>query len=264
MFIFFVLLATMLESTETVTDLPDYHVDLRMSSQTKPYPYGVEFCVIPKTGSMITTEILCDLLRDYREIPYKHNFGKNISGINACVNNTFYPDAHLEKWKRSTKIVRFTIVRDPIERFASYYGHFCGMLNQCEGKDIHQYSRWMYFMLNNKIKPKTHLTMGRLFHGYPQSWFCNLGSDKEIQIIRYTHNKKEMAKQFLRILKKAKVPKKLAKRALKHLKKSSTVHAAKHSERQKLREQIVTNPTTMEHVRAIYHDDFELFNKHSQ
>ncbi|CAJ0920275.1 unnamed protein product, partial [Mesorhabditis belari] len=42
--------------------------------------FGLDFCAIPKTGSTITGGILCDVLRDYKAIPYRQHFSKTIIG----------------------------------------------------------------------------------------------------------------------------------------------------------------------------------------
>ncbi|CAJ0925896.1 unnamed protein product, partial [Mesorhabditis belari] len=122
-----ILLVQLLESTR-FRNLPTLQGSVQSLVDTH---FGLQYCKIPKTGSTITRTILCDIFREYRGMNFTQEFTDNQTGENACVANAWFPDDGETIWKKPRRVTKFTLVRDPVDRFVSLYGHFCGILKRC-------------------------------------------------------------------------------------------------------------------------------------
>ncbi|CAJ0567701.1 unnamed protein product, partial [Mesorhabditis spiculigera] len=140
---------------------------------------GLEFCKIPKTGSTIVGNILCDVIREYHGITYAQNISDRLDGEFPCfAHNTFKRfNNGVAKWKLQKKI-KFAVVRDPIDRFVSMYGHFCSLLRKCQGRDIHEFAEKVHDALMHRISFVNRDPDIKL-HVLPQADFCDLGSNLE-------------------------------------------------------------------------------------
>ncbi|CAJ0920272.1 unnamed protein product, partial [Mesorhabditis belari] len=67
-------------------------------------------------------------------------------------------------------------------------------------------------------------------HAFPQSSYCNAFKEP-IEIIHFTHNKRKMRREMMRVFKKAKIPTNVANKALHHVLKSTTVNSKNNSSR---------------------------------
>lgn len=106
----------------------------------KVYEFGLEYCMIPKTGTIITQQILCDITKEYKGIPFKSKFSQKINFLkyesliifrniemrfSECKRNADYRNSSISTWKKPMKPKKLVIIREPIERFTSFYLHFC-------------------------------------------------------------------------------------------------------------------------------------------
>ncbi|CAJ0954704.1 unnamed protein product, partial [Mesorhabditis belari] len=223
--------------------------------------FGVDFCAIPKTGSTITSGLLCDILRDYKSIHYKQRFSREIDGNTECKKHNFYAGKRAAKWEKSKELVKFTFIRHPTDRFVSLHGHFCiSTKGFCQGRNIHEFAKWIYDLRTNK-ETLTGEDFGFNYHAYPQSSFCKINK-QPIKVLRFSYDKKAMARRLLKVFKEANVPIKVSNKAIRHIYKSSTVNSKHNSNVMKqLKMSVEKNETTKKYVEAIYHDDFDLYKK---
>ncbi|CAJ0939636.1 unnamed protein product, partial [Mesorhabditis belari] len=134
--ILLILALVLLPTIETAKKKPKF--PHKFKSQVKKVPWlrarsvrspqvdrgvGVAYCLIPKAGSVITREILCDVLKEYKSIPYKPKT-ENVTADSTCDANRNYPQGW-PKWVRPRDTLTFTVVRDPLERFISTYEFLC-------------------------------------------------------------------------------------------------------------------------------------------
>ncbi|CAJ0560267.1 unnamed protein product, partial [Mesorhabditis spiculigera] len=187
---------------------------------------GLEFCKIPKTGSTIVGNILCDVIREYHGITYAQNISDRLDGEFPCfAHNTFKRfNNGVAKWKLQKKI-KFAVVRDPIDRFVSM------LLRKCQGRDIHEFAEKVHDALMHRISFVNRDPDIKL-HVLPQADFCDLGSNLEqYEVIYWSEDRLKMKKQFEGLFEKAGVPKEIVAKVLRHLTESSTSHAQRDNDR---------------------------------
>ncbi|CAJ0926846.1 unnamed protein product, partial [Mesorhabditis belari] len=151
------------------------------------YQLGLQFCPIPKTGSTITHTMLCDIHREYRGIFFERKYSSDLGGDNDCKLNDWYPEHHKAFWAKRKVPLKFTIVRDPIDRFVSLYGSACDQLKMCKDRDIHEFAHWVNNMRKQRGAAARKIRDGEghelyrwiFYHALPQTSFCNLVADRE-------------------------------------------------------------------------------------
>ncbi|CAJ0948522.1 unnamed protein product, partial [Mesorhabditis belari] len=210
---------------------------------------------------MITQQILCDIIKDYKGISYKRGFSQKVWFLNDCKLNGNYLNITVVKWEKPNPPIKFAIIREPIERFVSFYGHFCKKLDQCEQRNIHQFAVWIDFLITNHSDPLS-WSPTLINHGLPQTRFCHLTSDKSLLFVHYSQNRTQMEEELLNVFEKAKIPRDLAQKALQHLHHSSTYHASNDSDRFVFTEAVAKNPKTIAILRKLYKEDFMFWKTH--
>ncbi|CAJ0957958.1 unnamed protein product, partial [Mesorhabditis belari] len=230
--------------------------------------FGVEYCVIPKTGSTVTKEILCEILRAYKGKPQRDpKRGHSINLTSECEKRGNYLFDLTTKWQRPLlETIKFTTVRDPVERFVSIYGYICpGYWCPPSIRNIHQFARWLYNAKRNEngmmARVQTKKTDYVLWHSAPQTSFCGIGSET-VHIVHHSRDRGKMRGEMLRVLRKAHVPNNVANKALRHLFSSTTVHASRSNAERKKLLKAARNPQTMVYIKAIYHRDFRFLKEH--
>ncbi|CAJ0949675.1 unnamed protein product, partial [Mesorhabditis belari] len=253
--------------SKVITPLGGHNVTTERLNQG----FGVEFCLIGKTGITITQYILCDVLREYKGIPYVPQYKRQLHYKNECREHKNYRFIRGSTWARPTSepVVRFTLVREPLDRFISLYGFVCKYRSECpaEIRNIHRFARWLYhkqkMALAGKRFPSERLE-DILAHSWPQTSFCGL-KDKmsDLTFVHHSTNRTKMQDEMMSVFDKAHVPAEVAKKALAHLTRSSTAHAGKSESKRALLEEIKGNADTMRYINAMYHEDFEFLKTHT-
>ncbi|CAJ0915732.1 unnamed protein product, partial [Mesorhabditis belari] len=134
--------------------------------------------------------------------------------------NRWFPGHRRAFWRKRRYPIKFTLIRDPVDRLVSLYGHFCENLRKCGDRNIHQFIAWLYLLFRHRNRDLLQGQDFRLlyYHAIPQSGFCNLDEQRQnFFIIRYSNDRKDMYRQFSRLFRRARIPKHVAKRALRHL-----------------------------------------------
>ncbi|CAJ0949005.1 unnamed protein product, partial [Mesorhabditis belari] len=242
------------------------------SEQYKP-GFGLEYCEIPKTGLTITKKMLCDVQKDYKGVPKLFSGPSKLVGFeDECqLIEPFFGKKSASKWRRPARNVRFSLVRDPLERFVSLYVFICkGSIASCPPKaknNIHQFARWIYGLqrtANSQGKPREGGTNNAfvVFHSWPQTNFCDLKRSR-MMIVKVSHDRRKMQRKMLRVFRQAHVPERVAKKALRYFTESSTIHTGRNNgEKRRLLREIRENPLTMQYLHAMYHEDFRYFKTH--
>ncbi|CAJ0567508.1 unnamed protein product, partial [Mesorhabditis spiculigera] len=253
-----VILLQRIEATEPIHDL---ELNLTIPKALNDTGIGLTYCRVPKTGSTIIHTILCDLLRMLHGIQFEQKFDAGLDGANPCFLNDSFIHNGIATWPVKNPPLLFTVVRDPIDRFVSIYGHFCVTNSQCGDKTIHQFAEDVYLSYTGHMSFVTENPIVRL-HAFPHTEFCGLYQDhKKYEVIYYSEDREDMRRQFLNIFDKAEVPRAASERALNHLTMSSTLHAMKSaSKKVEMKKELLSNSRTEKIVRAIYHSDYRAFN----
>ncbi|CAJ0944883.1 unnamed protein product, partial [Mesorhabditis belari] len=198
-------------------------------------------------------------------IPALREYSSKKTGNTVCENNRFFPYRRKAFWARPATPIKFTLVRDPVQRFVSLYEHFCDRLKACKGRDIHHFAKWINNVRHHRGAKWRKYRKANLdyrliaYHMVPQTNFCQLGSRKKsFYIIRYSDNKTAMYGAFMRLFRRAHIPLGVARRALGHLRHSSTRHASQNEKRAtQLKAEIAKTPHTVALIRSIYKEDYQ-------
>ncbi|CAJ0571888.1 unnamed protein product, partial [Mesorhabditis spiculigera] len=167
-------------------------------------------------------------------IQFEQKFDAGLDGANPCFLNDSFIHNGIATWPVKNPPLLFTVVRDPIDRFVSIYGHFCVTNSQCGDKTIHQFAEDVYLSYTGHMSFVTENPIVRL-HAFPHTEFCGLYQDhKKYEVIYYSEDREDMRRQFLNIFDKAEVPRAASERALNHLTMSSTLHAMKSASKKRL------------------------------
>ncbi|CAJ0567367.1 unnamed protein product, partial [Mesorhabditis spiculigera] len=181
--------------------------------------------------------------------------------LDRNINDIIDTEHGVEKWHKPIKPLKFTIIREPVDRFVSVYQHFCLRLDQCGDVGIHRFAQDLYDSLHGN----TNYIRERQIHGHtvPQSNYCNMRDRvQDMMLIRYTDNKPLFKRRLMSVLKKARVPKESMKKALRHIALATTAHAADDGDTKDLHRALRNAPETLKIIRAIYRKDYEIFRFH--
>ncbi|CAJ0954165.1 unnamed protein product, partial [Mesorhabditis belari] len=170
-------------------------------------------------------------------------------------------------WLKPWETVRFTIVREPIERFVSVYKFVCKFRSDCPAKvkTIHDFARWLYKIQKAELKKGKAASRSTQFitwHSWPQTRYCNIENNRTT-LVHHSSNRQKMRQEMMTVFRRARIPQRVGNKALRHLLRSSTAHASENrTEKRNLKKEVMENNRTMEYIKAIYHQDFHFFEKH--
>ncbi|CAJ0948949.1 unnamed protein product, partial [Mesorhabditis belari] len=183
--ILLILALVLLPTIETAKEGPKFWRQFKSQFQKVPWlwgkavespqvdrGFGVQYCLIPKAGSVVTRAILCDVLKEYKNITYTPKWG-NVTAAGTCDANRNYPNGW-PKWVRPRTNVIFTVVRDPLERFISTYEFLCKSSKMCAStvKNIHQFARWVHLLQTLDfvgLRPRSRNLDEVVWHSWPQT-----------------------------------------------------------------------------------------------
>ncbi|CAJ0961072.1 unnamed protein product, partial [Mesorhabditis belari] len=233
---------------------------------------GLFYCRIPKNGSTLMKIVLCDLYRYFKRISFTPKFTRD-EEISECQLQNWYEKVKLLKkprWelRQKRELVKFSVIRHPIDRFVSLYGHFCEQLKYCGETNIEIFARDLYNLMSNGWKNSTangkifiHARQLIYYHAQPQFWFCNFPLEIEnYHLVHHNFDGETMKSELQMVFDEAAVPRKYSNKVLQHVTNSTTGNAMRDGKRRNdHRKNVESNLETMRYLRAIYHSDFELF-----
>ncbi|ULU13733.1 hypothetical protein L3Y34_016307 [Caenorhabditis briggsae] len=226
-------------------------------------------CAIAKSMSQLTASIMCLLYDEDTFLAQNLSLNDAWNTSRECLEEYAFqhPSPQL---LNDPDTVRFAFIRDPIQRFVSFYLDKCGHLGQCLGcnsTDLRCFVRKTYEMLKN-ISDHRHgfdwdgnVTAE---HAAPLSWMCNFDKDLEKWHLLMMGSDLEERKSSIlhlgNILKRQGFNETLVEKIQKDMTIGETPHGThKSSHRQEAERQIREDPYIRDLLHKIYFFDYVVF-----
>ncbi|CAB3403054.1 unnamed protein product [Caenorhabditis bovis] len=250
--------------------------------------YNLAGCIIPKSMSQLVTATMCYLYEPEaflagNQSMYDVHFlrDKRFEFLNSIpifayflfcldVTETTRSKYSMRPKKKDINIRRYAIIRDPFDRFLSFYLNKCIAENHCWdcNGDMRCVARRAYENLRafRKAKPMKRVTRHKYeeFHAAPLSWYCDFNSDLSAYDIFVMGPKKEervpALKKFGDLLYRQNVPHDQIKYIMDHALGGESTHSTFDDPKRKETElQLKTDPVVRKYLHRIYYYDYHIF-----
>ncbi|CAI5453748.1 unnamed protein product [Caenorhabditis angaria] len=261
------------EQSEQLEFILPYMGNFRADYLTVPQ-YNLTACLYRKSMSQMTTNAMCLLYDPEHFLSGNHSFNetwKNERSCNPYDRNGF--GGFAENLRNTSQNTRFVFIRDPFDRFISFYLDKCLHEKQCyncEPEDLRCVVKNIYEsllkiskgekQLESSFNNSTYMDM----HATPTTWVCDFNKFRNVYYIMIIGSsfdeRKEPISKFVEILKRKNVPEKYISKIQENLLTSETHHSTHNSEMRKRAEEKVRNDKILrEYLHKLYFYDYLVF-----
>ncbi|CAI5450201.1 unnamed protein product [Caenorhabditis angaria] len=236
--------------------------------------YNLTACYYRKSMSQMITNTMCMLYDPEHFLSGNHSFNETWMDQRACNPHDKNGFANFpENLQNTSQNTRFVFIRDPFDRFISFYLDKC--LNEeqcynCEREDIRCVVREMYksFLKISKGQKKLESSYNNStymdIHSTPTTWNCDFVRFRNVYYIMVIgsdlEERKEPISKLVDILRRKNVPENYISKIKLNLLKSETKHSTHSSKFRKLVEEKVRNDKIIrEYLHKIYFYDYLVF-----
>ncbi|CAI5450109.1 unnamed protein product [Caenorhabditis angaria] len=237
--------------------------------------YNLTACTYRKSMSQMTTNAMCLLYDPQRFLSENHSFNETWKSKRSCKaadKNGFggFP----ENLQNTSRYTRFVFIRDPFDRFISFYLDKClheKRCYNCEPEDLRcvvkevydsllKISRGEQALLTKMLNSSSYMDI----HATPTTWVCDFQQFRNVYYIMVIGSsfdeRKEPIAKFVEILRRKNVPEVYISKIEGNLLTSETHHSTHNSEMRKIAEEKVKNDKIIrEYLHKIYFYDYLVF-----
>ncbi|CAI5450532.1 unnamed protein product [Caenorhabditis angaria] len=236
--------------------------------------YNLTACYYRKAMSQMTTNTMCMLYDPQGFLNGNHSFGETWKDERSCDphdKNGF--GSFPEKYHNTSQYTRFVFIRDPFDRFISFYLDKCIRHPQCYGcksEDMRCVVRRMYESFlqisrgEKELVSKFNNYRFLDIHSTPTSWVCDFFKFRKVYHVMVigsdSEERKEPISKFGELLKRKNVPKEYISKIVDDLLQSETKHSTHSSQIRKIAvEKVRTDKIIRKYLHQIYFYDYLVF-----
>ncbi|EGT31992.1 hypothetical protein CAEBREN_24799 [Caenorhabditis brenneri] len=231
-------------------------------------------CSIRKSMSQLSINIIC-YLNDPEEFErnnqsFSDTWKEDRKSCQAFSETSLDPTKIDPKILNSKNLTRFAFVRDPMERFVSFFMDKCIKENYCWDcvDDVRCVVQHIYERLQKNILDPKHVKADNDtwmdWHVAPQSWNCDFKNFiKDFHLIHIGPSNEERSEAFEKlekVLNSAKIPSEQIQKIAEAVRNGTTNHATYMSkDREKVLKRIEDDKYVKDYLRKIYYHDYKVF-----